>query len=132
MSRLDSCFILGGCREKGARQLVRQLRDSDERLTQGESFYIIYQDCQQFHLLHVLAMDDRENMKTYNIHLTPAQNDIGFTFTVKGITDEDNEAQHDDWEAVNFHLKTTLRLGRQVAYKGVYVCCVYVHASKQT
>ncbi|XP_070176438.1 tyrosine-protein kinase JAK2-like isoform X1 [Littorina saxatilis] len=114
------CF--GPTEEEDARRYVRELKENDERLAQREAFYMLYQDTEDFNLLHATVLKEEDGNKeitTYNIHFTVNKANGSMDFQVQvGSEMKLFENKQDLW----YCLTTTLGLGRLIFPKEENVC----------
>ncbi|XP_070176544.1 non-receptor tyrosine-protein kinase TYK2-like [Littorina saxatilis] len=106
------CF--GPMEEETARRYLREQTDNDERLAQCEACYILYQDAQDFGLLHAtgIKMDpEGPEIVTYDIHFTMDKAGSGYSCCMK-VGGE--EKSFPDVQQLRYFLTTTLNLGQRI------------------
>ena len=116
-----------GCyRDDAARDRLKEEKKAGPQHSEGEAMFILYQDSENYGLLHALSVDEDGGDKTFDIcyEAAPAaQNQRGFVFTLRrcrsgSLTLDLQERQFDNHQSLIYCLSTELKLGRRIAPTG--------------
>ncbi|KAL8597798.1 hypothetical protein ACOMHN_004913 [Nucella lapillus] len=108
--------------EEGARRRLRKRRKEERHSADNPSF-LLYQDCQAPHLLHVLGTAiGTPTLTQYHIHFHPVDNGSSFAFSVCAPGSSEVIMTTSDKKQLLMHLRSQLMLGQHLTPKDDELC----------